>query len=291
MSWKRWLVAFAALSVCSVFAQDASPEGAVPRRRETGSLGVMYTRDASAVWTELQGLIRGLRIGIDASDKISLLITRRQRFVDSRAGYPPRPPDWNGLRPESFQLHVFVPRSATPARVYVGSIVFGTDPTNYKRSAQIYNGGDVERWLIGRLGQRLNERGHWIPDDPEARMNLSRQLRPELAQDPCFAPATSPPIPASRSIVPPKLLGASKFVPVYPYDKRRLGAEDRQRFSAVIREDGVVSEIRLENDGVPPDEFTISGGNAISFWRYEPATLDGCAVSVQFTIITDFRMR
>jgi TonB-like protein len=283
-------VLLGALSVGSLLAQGPAPEHDPPSDRQTGSLGVMYARKPGEVWSELLGLMRALKLNSEKSDpRAGILITRSQRFVDSRADLPTRPPEWKGFHPESFQLYVFVPPWSAPARVYVGSIVVGLNGT---QSAHIYNGGDVERWLLGILGQHMQERGHWIPDDDTARTELARQLRPNDGDGRCDQ-IVSPDVitgGAARAVSPPKLIESSKMTPLYPYEKRLTGSEARLQFSAVIREDGTVSRVRLD-DGQPRDEFTVAGGNVLSFWRYEPATLDGCPVSVVFKVIVQFRMR
>ena len=175
-----------------------------------GPPGVIYSRSSTEVWVALGNVLHELQLRTRKSAPESgVLVTAWHRFSKSPTA-PPRPPLRDDFQPDSFQLHVFVPRTTRPARLYVGSVVRAK---RGEQTASFYNAGALELWLVGHVGKQLGDRGESIPDDEGARLAMGRRLHPDLPSDPCMMrePATS--VLNERSIDQPTLIDLTKVVP------------------------------------------------------------------------------
>jgi hypothetical protein len=177
-----------------------------------------------------------------------------------------------------------------PARVYVGSIL---RVARGDRSAYVYNGSTVGDWFLERLGHMLGQPGEWIPNDTAARSELARRLAQDGTNGSCIIreqPIEFFPVSPSGALVGPKLIEETKITPLYPRGKLQAKELGDLLFSAVIREDGVISQVQLVSGGTPNDPFTAAGAAALSLWRYVPAMLDGCPVSARVRVYVRFQV-
>jgi TonB family protein len=99
----------------------------------------------------------------------------------------------------------------------------------------------------------------------------------------------------SDGVTLPVLIPESKFAPVYPERMRLEKVQGRVVLQAKIDASGNVAAIEVLNSQ-PEDEeasrlFVESARDAVSGWRYEPATKDGEPVEVWFTIRIDFKLQ
>lgn len=93
------------------------------------------------------------------------------------------------------------------------------------------------------------------------------------------------------AVTNPVLIRESKVEPVYPEEAQESGTEGVVILQAIILSDGTVGNIELLRAS-PEDEpwFAESAREAVSQWRYEPATKNGLAVPVYFTVFVEFKL-
>jgi TonB family protein len=89
----------------------------------------------------------------------------------------------------------------------------------------------------------------------------------------------------------PRLIGSSKVAPAYPEPTRLKRIEGRVILQAVVRSNGTVDEIEILSCNRPELGFEEASIDAVSQWRYEPATYLGQAVDVYFTVRVDFELK
>jgi TonB family protein len=87
-------------------------------------------------------------------------------------------------------------------------------------------------------------------------------------------------------VVAPRL--QKKVEPVYPESSRKAGEEGSSIFEAVIGREGCVRDLRLIQSSAPV--LDLSGMEAISHWKYGPATLDGKPVRVYLTVTVTYAL-
>ncbi len=90
------------------------------------------------------------------------------------------------------------------------------------------------------------------------------------------------------NIVPPKLL--DRVNPVYPETARREKREGKIVVSSIVDAEGNVRAPILVSVPEGCEDLAASVVEAVSRWRYEPATLDGQAVPVYFTVVVKFAL-
>lgn len=123
-----------------------------------------------------------------------------------------------------------------------------------------------------------------------------------VAPDPSSAPATStnqspasevlsakaslpqPSVPVSQGVTGGQLM--HRVAPVYPAQARTLRLEGTVVLTAVVMEDGTVSDVRVV-DGSPA--LAQSALDAVKQWRYKPYQLDGKPVKNEITINVLFK--
>ncbi len=88
------------------------------------------------------------------------------------------------------------------------------------------------------------------------------------------------------NVVPPKL--TKKVEPVYPKSARGNREQGVSIYEAIISPTGCVRDLRLLRSSTPLLDLT--GIEAISHWRYTPATLDGRPVSVYLTVTVTYSL-
>ena len=139
------------------------------------------------------------------------------------------------------------------------------------------------------------------PDDPEP----IREPEPEILPDPIpedveillgepepFAPPppAEPVLAGVAGVTSPLLIPESKLKPEYPELARAARIEGNVVLQAVIRKDGTVDEIcvlRCTKEHVGFDHAAIE---AVTHWRYEPATQNGRPVDCYFTVLVNFEL-
>ena len=115
---------------------------------------------------------------------------------------------------------------------------------------------------------------------------------PVLLGVPVAPPApTGPKLPGRDGVTQPVLVLESKVQPDYPRLARKSRVEGRVVLQAVIGADGGVYEVRVLDCNRPGLGFEEAAIEAISRWRYDPATQDGVPVEVFFTIRVEFTLQ
>lgn len=97
---------------------------------------------------------------------------------------------------------------------------------------------------------------------------------------PVSGPRGGDPLRVRASVVAPRL--KKKVEPSYPAEARKAGEEGVSIYEAVISATGCVWDLRLLKSSTP--RLDVLGMDAISQWKYEPATLDGRPVRVYLTV-------
>ena len=92
---------------------------------------------------------------------------------------------------------------------------------------------------------------------------------------------------ADEGLVYPKLREHAE--PSYPDAARRSRLEGKVMLIARILKDGTVSSVHVLSSTNPV--FCHAAIDAVSRWRYDPATLHGVPVEFPYTIRTDFKLR
>jgi protein TonB len=100
----------------------------------------------------------------------------------------------------------------------------------------------------------------------------------------------SPLIAGVGDVTNPVRIKASYVKPVYPEMAQLARTEGQVILQAVIETDGAVSEAVVLRSKEPGLGFEASAIQAVTQWRYEPATQDGRPVAVYFTVVVDFTL-
>lgn len=103
--------------------------------------------------------------------------------------------------------------------------------------------------------------------------------------------ASSPYLAGVGTVTNPVLIPESKIEPAYPEEARESGLEGFVILQALILTDGTVDDIQVLKVSSDDEPFFIdSAREAVRQWRYEPATKDGLAVPVYFTVFVEFKL-
>ena len=86
----------------------------------------------------------------------------------------------------------------------------------------------------------------------------------------------------------PALVESSKAMPAYPEEARQQQLSGNVILEIVVRRDGVPDGIRVLRMPAGGEWLAGSAVEAVSQWRYEPATLDGVPVDTYFTVVIGF---
>ncbi len=101
------------------------------------------------------------------------------------------------------------------------------------------------------------------------------------------APARADPIHLPEAATPPRALGSNP-PPDYPEEARKAGREGLVVLKIVIDEQGRVTAVSVVRGEEP---LTSAAVQAVSRWRYEPATLGGTPISIYRIVKVPFRLR
>lgn len=91
---------------------------------------------------------------------------------------------------------------------------------------------------------------------------------------------------ANSSIKQPKLI--TSVAPIYPQSATLNGVEGNVTLDAVIGENGHVGAMKIVEGPMPLRQAAMA---AVSQWRYEPAKLDGKAISSHLIVTVQFRLK
>ncbi len=97
------------------------------------------------------------------------------------------------------------------------------------------------------------------------------------------------PVAGVHGVTNPTIIPGSKVPPRYPEEARRRGHGARVVLQAIIRKDGSVGDLE-PIDSTGECSFEKAAIEAVSRWRYEPATRHGKAIDVYFTVVVDFTL-
>ena len=189
------------------------------------------------------------------------------------------------LEIKSFKAYLFVPQGIEPGRLYVNTVVDAGNPTSTRR---YYSPGPIERRIQELVSERLDSEGHPIPRSPIRRQGLAVRLSGTPSE---CATREIPLLAGVGSVTNPVLIAGTKRDPDYPGAAQRGRRTDRVILRAIINEDGWVGDVRQLRGGKHGQEFYVPAAHAVTFWRYRPALLDDCPVSVYFTVFIEFRLR
>jgi hypothetical protein len=87
----------------------------------------------------------------------------------------------------------------------------------------------------------------------------------------------------------PVAIESTKLPLIFPPAEEHPGGESaRVVLNALVFEDGVVGNSHVLMSNARNFDFNVTSKQTIAFWRYEPAILDGCPVTVHLTVIVEF---
>jgi len=102
--------------------------------------------------------------------------------------------------------------------------------------------------------------------------------------------AAGPLIAGAAGVTPPVRIPESYVRPAYPVLAREARIEGDVILQAVIRRDGSVSEAEVLRCSQPGFGFEEAAVEAVTQWRYLPATQNDRPVAVYFTIFIEFEL-
>ena len=110
---------------------------------------------------------------------------------------------------------------------------------------------------------------------------------PVLAGPPAMTPAPAGPIHITAAVKKPEIL--RRVSPAYPEPARRARVQGSVILEAIINERGDVTSVRVIR-GLPMG-LEQSAIQAVTQWKFQPATLDGRPVAVYFNLTVQFEVR
>lgn len=136
------------------------------------------------------------------------------------------------------------------------------------------------------------------PDEPEPIREPEPEIEPEpLPQDvdiligvPEPPPPSGPLLAGVGDVTNPVLIDATKVAPEYPELARQARLTGNVILQAVITRDGHVDQIKVLRVDKPNLGFETAAIEAVSQWRYKPATQNNKPVDVYFTINVSFTL-
>jgi protein TonB len=162
---------------------------------------------------------------------------------------------------------------------------------------------DIDEIDVTASGAQLEVSGANVPPAtstlPPATESTASAAPPDLptetpAEAPVYTPA-EPVQPESSSrvyaAVPPggtQPEELSRPVPVYPPMARRLGASGAVVVRGIVRRDGSIDEVEVIKN--QPYGLGEAARDAVRRWRFRPATYNGDAIDVYYTVTVNFRL-
>ena len=123
-----------------------------------------------------------------------------------------------------------------------------------------------------------------VAPDPSSAPAASTNQSPASEVLSAKASLSQPSVPVSQGVTGGQLM--HRVAPVYPAQARSLRMEGTVVLTAVVMEDGTVSDVRVV-DGSPT--LAQSAVDAVKQWRYKPYQLDGKPVKNEITINVAFK--
>jgi protein TonB len=80
-----------------------------------------------------------------------------------------------------------------------------------------------------------------------------------------------------------------RVVPRYPTMARRAGVEGSVVVRGIVRRDGTIDDVEIIKD--LPYGLGQSARDAVSKWRFRPATVRGEPIDVYYTVTVNFRLQ
>ena len=80
-----------------------------------------------------------------------------------------------------------------------------------------------------------------------------------------------------------------RVVPRYPMSARAAGAEGPVVIRGIVRRDGTIDNVEIIKD--LPYGLGEAARDAVSRWRFRPATVGGEPIDVYYTVTVNFRLR
>ena len=80
-----------------------------------------------------------------------------------------------------------------------------------------------------------------------------------------------------------------RVVPRYPSEARRAGVQGAVVIRGLVRRDGTIDDVEIIKD--LPHGLGDAARDAVRRWRFQPATLNGEAIDVYYTVTVNFRLR
>jgi TonB family protein len=191
------------------------------------------------------------------------------------------------VRPDEIQLNIFVPQQTALARLHVGSIVRFDHPSHHYWI--IHHWDPLHEWLFREVEAALQQSGQAVPKEPAARMALIEERLAGERSGRCLDVASQADSGDVESM-PPVVIPGAAVPPEYPPFAHRALEQGQVLVEAHVDEAGFVYEVVLADGSPPDDDFELSTLNAVSLWRYHPATENGCpvpgsaSVDVEFTV-------
>jgi TonB family protein len=85
----------------------------------------------------------------------------------------------------------------------------------------------------------------------------------------------------------PKLIPASRVMPIYPESARKAGVNGQVTLQAVIHKDGTVGDVTVLKSPGAKFGFDEAAIAAVKQWKYKPGLQNGKPVDVYFTVVVD----
>lgn len=174
------------------------------------------------------------------------------------------------------EVHIFVPPTAEPARVYIASRVTGFPQVvnGLKLGPQrTYNAIPVGAWFHARLAEKIGSDGFDIPSAMTDRLRLAQSLPPGQPTT-CLA-----------RLLSGQLRSADATKPVELHHERMELPQGRRPSALTVDtrvfEDGFVWPIGIV--GEPSGEFGMAAITSLMMSAHKPAMVDGCGVPVDAT--------
>ena len=136
------------------------------------------------------------------------------------------------------------------------------------------------------------------PDEPEPIREPAPEIEPEpippdaeiLIGVPEPPPPSGPLIPGIGDVSNPILIEESKIKPVYPELARQARLAGTVILQAIVLKDGTVGNIEVLRCDHPNLGFEEAAVEAVTQWRYKPATQNGRPVDVYLTVNVQFSL-
>jgi TonB family protein len=78
-----------------------------------------------------------------------------------------------------------------------------------------------------------------------------------------------------------------EVTPEYPEDARQAGVQGTVMLDAVVSAEGAVTQVKFVSG---PEPLSLAAIDAVRWWRYEPYSVNGQPVTVETTVVVDFRL-